>query len=166
MSYNTGLVICTSRFKSRSRQKKACVNTYGNGCAKNCSENCKHVAAGSRCDHRTGQCVLGCKPGYHSFLCEKACSDWTYGEQCGSKCSSNCYKGSNGRICDSEFGFCKHGCLPGYIGMKCDHVDPRLFKKSKDPLLGKLGRSVIVYGTNTMVIVIIGLVIFLLIVTP
>ncbi|GFR78168.1 multiple epidermal growth factor-like domains 10 [Elysia marginata] len=145
----------------------SCVDTYGKNCARNCSENCRSTLAGSRCDGKTGACTLGCNPGYQTLLCEEACSDGTYGENCERACSAHCHNASEAdRRCNPVYGSCNHGCVSGYIGIRCDRKDPQFLKDNKESVLGEIGKTVIIYGTNTMMVIVIGVGIFLLIVTP
>ena len=45
-----------------------CNGTYGNNCVHNCSGNCLDD---SPCNRQTGQCDMGCKPGYTNALCNE-----------------------------------------------------------------------------------------------
>lgn len=42
--------------------------SYGKNCMHDCSKNC-YVT--SRCDNITGECKLGCKPGWDTITCDK-----------------------------------------------------------------------------------------------
>ncbi|XP_056017453.1 multiple epidermal growth factor-like domains protein 10 [Ostrea edulis] len=85
---------------------------YGENCFARCNENCVNQS----CDHITGSCTYGCKPGWRTPNCEQKCSVGTYGKDCGNHRSGHC----RNMTCNSITGSCLEGCTPGYLGSFCN----------------------------------------------
>ncbi|GFR78172.1 multiple epidermal growth factor-like domains 10 [Elysia marginata] len=92
---------------------------YGENCANTCSDHCG--GQDKPCDHVTGVCLLGCRPGYSGQLCDTPCHN-TFGRNCARKCSESCKDSGAMSKCDPINGTCTSGCLTGYHGDLCDKV--------------------------------------------
>ncbi|XP_048256545.1 receptor-type tyrosine-protein phosphatase epsilon-like [Haliotis rufescens] len=99
-----------------------CLQSYGDGCSKMCSErNCDETSP-DNCDHVTGECESGCKPGWKDTDCTAACIlHVEYGANCVGNCSARMCGGGTG-TCPRDTGRCESGCQSGWKGEDCIQV--------------------------------------------
>ncbi|XP_071118455.1 multiple epidermal growth factor-like domains protein 11 [Haliotis cracherodii] len=82
----------------------------------NCSEFCHCL--NSTCDHVTGACPGGCRPGWKGDNCSTRCSVGSYGINCQKSCSNRkCTSDSSS--CDRRSGSCDTGCRAGWKQSDC-----------------------------------------------
>ncbi|XP_065938256.1 receptor-type tyrosine-protein phosphatase alpha-like isoform X2 [Magallana gigas] len=86
---------------------------YGNSCSESCGA-CLHSTG---CNHITGDCKLGCEPGWQKTAkCKTACINGTFGLSCKHNCSGNCL---NEKPCNSIDGTCSF-CSQGWENIWCN----------------------------------------------
>ncbi|KAJ8305720.1 hypothetical protein KUTeg_016265 [Tegillarca granosa] len=66
------------------------------------------------CEHVTGNCTKGCKPGWTGVRCQQPCKKGTYGQNCTRTCTT-CLK----EDCNQETGRCMKGCESGWLPPMC-----------------------------------------------
>lgn len=107
-SVTTGNCMCHERWSGS--RCKACDNSYGLGCMRNCDHRTSCSGHG-RCNGLDGTCI--CSAGRQGASC-KAC-DGTYGTGCDKKCDHRTTCSGHGR-CDGMLGDCI--CKRGWGGCK------------------------------------------------
>lgn len=118
--------------------------TFGEDDSTACSPFCVLSTSGATCNNITGECLLGCQPGYAgpncniqccsncknctlkqgsltSIVCHQ-CADNYYrsGDDC-VPCNTHCTQNTSSLqpVCRQTDGFCEFGCKTGYTGTTC-----------------------------------------------
>ncbi|XP_065922990.1 cell death abnormality protein 1 [Magallana gigas] len=105
-------VPCTLSYPYICQKPEDCpLGSYGSNCSLNCSSYCQNKT----CDRSSGECLHGCKPGYHMPNCVMPCTVGHYGDNC----TKTCGKCLDDKTCNNVNGTCKDGCKEGFKGDLC-----------------------------------------------
>uniref|UniRef100_K1QG63 protein-tyrosine-phosphatase n=1 Tax=Magallana gigas TaxID=29159 RepID=K1QG63_MAGGI len=111
---------CAVGYQGLKCEKNCDARKYG----KACSESCGACLHSTICNHITGDCGLGCEPGWQktaqcktgNYLIVTTCKNGTFGLNCKYNCSGNC---QDEEPCNSTDGTCA-SCSPGWDTLWCN----------------------------------------------